>query len=46
LPPEGDVQRVVRELDLPVVVALVEADALAAFNVYRRYYFDGILLVW
>jgi hypothetical protein len=40
-PADGHFDRVVAEDGLTLVVALLEADALAASNVDRRYHFHG-----
>jgi hypothetical protein len=37
LPFKGNIERVIGKNSFPVIVALIQADALAAFYVYRRY---------
>jgi hypothetical protein len=44
LPFQRHVQRVVGELCHLIIIALIKADAFAAFNVNGRYDFDGVLL--
>jgi hypothetical protein len=40
LPFQRNVQRIIGELCHLIIIALVKADAFAAFNVNGRYYFD------
>jgi len=45
MPLKSDIQRVIGEAGYLFVITLVQADALAAFDIYGRYDFDGTTLL-